>query len=121
MKQHKSIGLNDRARSVAYAINGLYQVLRTEPNAWLHSIATLAVVAAGIARDISPQKWLAILFAIALVWVTEAINTAIEKLCDFCCDNKFHPSIKIIKDISAAAVMIAAAISIVTGIIVFFF
>lgn len=121
MQQNRSLRLNARAKSFTFAINGLYQLLRSEPNAILHTIATVAVVAAGLVRHLDRTQWVAIVFAIGLVWMAEALNTAVEKLCDHVCDNRFHPTIKIVKDVTAAAVMIAAATSVVIGILVFFF
>jgi diacylglycerol kinase len=47
------------------------------------------------------------------------LNTSIEKLCDYSCENKFHPAIKVIKDVSAAAVLIAAFVSVAIAVIVF--
>ena len=121
MDQKKNMSVSSRAKSFSYALNGIFQLFRLEPNAKLHTLATVIVVIAGAVRHIGQGQWLALCIAIGMVWITEALNTCIEKLCDFCCDNKFHPSIKIIKDISAAAVLIAAFISIIIGIIIFFF
>ncbi|MFM2326878.1 MAG: hypothetical protein RIR31_1080, partial [Bacteroidota bacterium] len=45
-------------------------------------------------------------------------NTAIEKLCDIV-HKDFHPQIKIIKDMAAGAVLIAAISSLITGVIIF--
>ncbi len=118
---NKSMGIKSRASSFGYALNGLWLLLKNEPNAKLHVIAAVVVVAAGVVRHIGPLQWLAIAFAMGLVFIAETINTAIERLCDFACDNQIHPAIKIIKDISAAAVLIAALVSIATGVIVFFF
>ena len=113
--------IRSRSKSFSYATNGLLQLFRQEPNVKLHALATVAVTIAGFVRHIGHWQWVAIVFAIGIVWITEAVNTCIEKLCDFCCDNKFHPAIKIIKDISAAAVLVAAMVSIATAVIVFFF
>jgi diacylglycerol kinase (ATP) len=121
MEPNKNMSLRSRGNSFKYAFNGLYQIFRYEPNARLHAIAASGVITAGCIMHISPAKWIALVFAIGMVWITEALNTCIEKLCDFACDNKLHPAIKIIKDIAAAAVLIAAGVSIVAGIIVFFF
>ena len=121
MNSEKNMTFKSRGKSFSYAINGLLQLFRLEPNAKLHTLAAIVVVAAGLIRHIGHWQWVAITFAIGLVWITEAINTCIEKLCDFCCDNKFHPSIKVIKDISAAAVLISAIVSAAVGIIVFLF
>jgi diacylglycerol kinase len=121
MNNDKNMTIRSRGKSFSYAINGLVQLFRLEPNAKLHTLATTMVIIAGFARHIGQWQWVALVFAIGLVWITEAINTCIEKLCDFCCENKFHPSIKIIKDIAAAAVLLAAMVSLVIAIIVFVF
>ena len=121
MDQKKTISFNSRRKSFSYAFNGLFLLFKHEPNAKLHAIATILVIIAGIIRHITPFQWIAIIFAIGLVWITEALNTCIEKLCDFSSENKWLPEIKIIKDISAAAVLISAIVSVFIGIIVFFF
>ena len=121
MEPKKSMHIHARGKSFTYAFNGLWLLFKEEPNAKLHALATVAVIIAGFVRHLGPSQWIALVVAIGLVWITEAINTCIERLCDFCSDNKWHPAIKIIKDIAAAAVMVAAVVSIVIGIIVFFF
>ena len=111
--------LSSRGKSFVHAFHGLWELFR-EPNARLHGVAAIIVIIAGAVRHITCMQWVAIILAIGLVLVTEALNTCVEKLCDFDCDGKRHPAIKIIKDISAAAVLIAAMISVTIGIIVFF-
>ncbi len=119
MNQQKNISLKSRKKSFSYAIHGIVALVKREPNAKLHALASIVAVSAGIIRHISHWQWAMLAVAIGLVWITEALNTCIEKLCDFCCDNRIHPAIKIIKDISAAAVLIAAVVSIVVGTIIF--
>lgn len=121
MDQNKTMSAASRAKSFSYAFNGLLQLLKLELNAKLHAIATIIAITAGIIRHINLTQWIAIIFAIGLVWITEALNTCIEKLCDYSCENKFHPAIKLIKDIAAGAVLIAALTSIAVGAIVFIF
>ena len=77
------------------------------------------VIAAGLVLKIGTTDWLFIIGCSMLVLVLELINTAIEHLCDTVTKD-FHPSIKIIKDASAAAVLLSAAGSVITGIIIFF-
>jgi diacylglycerol kinase len=48
----------------------------------------------------------------------ELLNTAIEKICDLITKD-IHPIIKVIKDIAAAAVLIAAIGSFLSGVIIF--
>ncbi len=119
-KEDKSLALHSRKKSFSYAFNGL-AILWKEPNAKLHALATVLVIGLGIYQNVGRQKWIALIFAIALVWITEALNTAIEKLCDYCCVNKIHPSIKVVKDVSAAAVLLAAITSIIIAILVFLY
>ena len=59
------------------------------------------------------------MLSIGAVWTAEAMNTAIEMLCDLCCGGKYHPVVKRVKDVAAGAVLIAAAVSIVVGAILF--
>jgi diacylglycerol kinase len=103
-----------------YAFNGLWQLFINEPNAKLHALATIGVIVAGVVRHIGPMQWAAVTFAIGLVWITEAINTALERLCDYCCGDKWDPAIKVVKDIAAGAVLISAITSIAICFIVFF-
>jgi diacylglycerol kinase len=115
----KKLSVRSRKHSFAYAITGLRLLFREEPNAKLHALATLIAVAAGFVRHISQMQWLALVIVIGLVWITEALNTCIERLCDYACEGKTDPLIKVIKDISAGAVLIAAIVSVVTAFIIF--
>jgi len=114
------MSFSSRRRSFRYALNGLFLLFTREPNFRLQAIAAAVAVTAGLLRHISHLQWLALIFAIGLVLITEALNTCIEKLCDFACDSKIHPAIKVIKDVAAAAVLIAAFVSIAIGLIIFF-
>jgi diacylglycerol kinase len=121
MENRKQMNFGSRSNSFKYALSGLVQLFKQEPNARIHFAVTVAVLIAGIFKHISPIQWIAILIVIALVWICEAFNTAIEMLCDLYSDGKFHPTVKIIKDISAGAVLIASILSMVAGVIVFLF
>ncbi len=110
--------IQSRLKSFVYAYHGLKQLYK-EPNFKIHVFATIVVIAAGIIRQINTMRWIAIVFAIGLVLVSEALNTCIEKLCDFACEKKHSPEIKNIKDIAAMAVLIAAIISMVIAVFVF--
>lgn len=119
--EKKSLHPASRMQSFGYALNGLRLLIAQEPNARIHLMATIAVIIAGFVRHISPMQWAALTFAIGLVWITEALNTCIEKLCNIWCDHRWHEEVKIIKDIAAGAVLVSAGVSLTTGIVVFFF
>jgi diacylglycerol kinase (ATP) len=94
-------------KSFVYAGRGLRSLVRTEHNAWLHLAASAVVIAAGFALKISVSDWRWIALAIALVWIPEALNTAIEALCDRITDD-FDPAIGRVKDLAAGGVLLAS-------------
>lgn len=91
----------------------------SENNARIHLLASIVVISAGIYVELSAYEWLWIALAIALVWILEAINTAIEALVDLASPD-FHPLAGKAKDIAAAAVLIASIFAVIVGIIIFF-
>jgi diacylglycerol kinase (ATP) len=107
-----------RLQSFAYALQGLAQLLRTQPNARVHLLATLLVCGAGVYFGLSRAEWLWITVAITLVWISEAFNTALEQLADVLHPEQ-HPGIGRAKDVAAAAVLIAAMGAAVIGMLVF--
>lgn len=117
MKQEK-FSIKKRLRSFKYAFNGLRILIREEHNSWIHiTIASLTLVA-GFVLKISHSEWIAIVLCIGLVVSLELVNSAIENIADFVSPER-NEEIKRIKDLSAAAVLIAAIISAIIGIIIF--
>ena len=119
MKPDKNLHPRNRIKSFGYAIEGCRQLVRQEPNAKIHFVFTIGVIIAGFVCRLGKYDWIALLFAIALVWIAEALNTAIEMLCNLYSNGEYHPMIKHIKDIAAAAVLIASIISIAIAFFVF--
>lgn len=107
-----------RLRSFKYAFEGFSTFLYREHNAAIHFVMTIIAISAGMYFHISSSEAIAITIAIAAVWSAELFNTAIEKLCDMV-SKEIHPSIKFIKDVSAAAVLVVALAALITGAIVF--
>jgi diacylglycerol kinase (ATP) len=107
-----------RARSFGFAFRGIVTLLATQHNAWLHAAATVAVVALGVALGVSRLEWALLVFAIALVWTAEGLNTALEWLCDVAAP-EYNPLVKKAKDVAAAAVLLAAIGSALIGLLVF--
>lgn len=101
-------------RAFKHAFEGIASFIRTERNAKIHAFCTVGVVFFSIYLTLTSTEWLFILSAISAVWITEMLNSAIEKLCDLY-SKEYHPAIKIIKDIAAGAVLIAALYALVVG------
>lgn len=106
------------ARAFSFAWNGLKYCIKTQQNFRIHLIIGFGVTLTGLIVKINLIEWLFIIGCATMVLVLELVNTAIEKLCDTI-TIEIHPSIKIIKDVSAAAVLLAALSSVLTGLIIF--
>jgi len=117
MKTNK-FSIKARLRSFKYAFNGFRILVREEHNSWIHLFATFCVLIAGILLRITVFEWIAVAFAIGFVISFEIINSAIENMADFISPER-HDSIKKIKDLSAAGVLLSAFTAAIIGILVF--
>lgn len=101
-----------------FAFQGLSVLIKSERNFRFHLFAFLCVSIAGFYFQIEKTEWLAILIISSIILTAEAINSAIEKLCNHL-HPEIHPSIKSVKDIAAAAVLLSAISAIVIAGIIF--
>ena len=108
----------DRLKSFPYAFSGLRVLIRSQHNAWIHALATVAVVAFGLWIGLAAWEWCALVLAIGLVCMAESLNTALEFLADEVSQEK-RELIGKAKDVGAAGVLIAAVTSVVIGLLVF--
>jgi diacylglycerol kinase len=113
-----SFSIAKRIESFRHAFRGISTLLRTQHNAWLHLVATVAVLALGSYCGISHGEWLAVILAIGLVWVAEALNTALELLADEVSLER-RDLIGKAKDVGAAGVLLASASAFIVGVLVF--
>ncbi len=93
-------------------------MVRSQHNAWIHVVATVAVVIAGFVFHVTRWEWCALVLAFGLVWTAEALNTALEFLADEVSLEK-RELIGKAKDAGAAGVLLAAMAAAVIGVIVF--
>ena len=107
-----------RIRSFGYAFRGLWLVILTQPHPQLHALATIAVMIAGVLLHLRRWEWVAILLCIGMVWVAEALNSALEFLADEVSLEK-RERIRNAKDVAAGGVLIAAIISVIVAAMVF--
>ena len=105
-------------KSFANAFVGIRSFFVTDRNGKIHIVITLIVLVASLVFKITVIEWILILLCIAIVIALEMLNSALEKLCDMV-QPGYHNVIKIIKDVSAAAVLWAAIISVIIGLIIF--
>lgn len=118
MSELPEFSLAARARSFRYAARGVVALLRSQHNAWIHAVASVAVVGLGFFVGLSRVEWCLVVLAMVAVWSAEAVNTAIEALCDVASPD-LHPLVERAKDVAAGAVLLAAVGAVVVGLLVF--
>jgi diacylglycerol kinase len=109
--------LQSRAYSFRAAFSGWWHVIRTQKNAWIHTIVSLVVIVLSLWLGLNPHDWALIIIAIAMVWTAEFINTALEAVVDLASPQQ-HTLARVGKDVGAAAVLIAAASAALIGLLV---
>lgn len=105
-------------KSFGYALKGIRFTFKEEQNFRMHILLGAIVLVVAIILKVSKAEFALLIICIGFVLVAELLNTSVEKLCDFTAP-QFDEKIKIIKDISAGAVLIASFVSAIIGTIIF--
>jgi diacylglycerol kinase (ATP) len=109
--------LYSRIAAFGHAFRGWWYVLKTQQNAWIHSLFATAVILVGLWVGLKPLDWAVIVLTIAMVFTAEFINTAIEAVVDLA-SPVHHPLAKVGKDVGAGAVLVASLAGIVIGLLI---
>ncbi len=105
-------------RSLNDAVDGFVYVVRHERNMRIHFSLGFIVLLLGVYLGLSQLEWVVLCSVISLVFAMEVFNTALEEVMDLM-KPAIHPQIKIIKHVSAAAVLICALNALVVGFFIF--
>ena len=105
-------------RGFGYAFNGLAHATKTQLNFRVHLVVALIAVYTGYALRIATNEWLWIACCIALVLMSELFNTALEFLTDLV-SPEYNKTAGHVKDMGAAAVVVAALFALITGLVIF--
>ena len=105
-------------RSVFFALCGIYNFFKSERNGQIQGAIGLLAVIAGCFFHLQKIEWLFLFLCIGAVISLEMLNSALERVCNMY-TTEFHPAIKIIKDMAAAAVLWMAVIAAIIGGIIF--
>ena len=84
----------------------------------IHCVAMVCVVIAGFVFHITPVEWCICLTLFGLVMALEMVNTAVEAVVDLVTEER-KPLAKLAKDAAAGAVLIAAIMAAIAGMIIF--
>jgi diacylglycerol kinase (ATP) len=110
--------IKSRIKAFGYAFSGWWFVIRTQRNAWIHMLVSVLVIIMSFILRISASDWALILLAIAMVWIAEFLNTALEAVVDLATNHQQHELARVGKDVGAAAVLIAATSSALIGLLI---
>ena len=105
-------------KSFGYAFEGIFTCIRNERNMKIHCTAAVLVVIAGLILGLSVTEWCICLGLFGLVMALELVNTAVESVVDLVTEER-KPLAKVAKDTAAGAVLIAAIMAAVIGLIIF--
>ncbi|MBU0605117.1 MAG: diacylglycerol kinase, partial [Candidatus Omnitrophica bacterium] len=100
------------------AVEGFIYVLKTERNMRAHFLIALFFLLLGIYLNFSAIEIMILAITITLVLMVEMINTAIELTIDMI-KTDVHPAARIIKDVSAGAVLLTSINATIVGYILF--
>ena len=114
----KKTGKNPLYKSFGYAFEGIFAGIRGERNMKIHCFAAVCVVVAGVLFHISVTEWCICLVLFGLILSLELVNTAIEAVVDLVTEDK-KPLAKLAKDPAAGAVLIAAVMAAMAGLLIF--
>ena len=117
-EKNAPFSIRARLKSFVYAWNGIVQFFKKEHNAQLHLVSTFIVTGLAIYFKVNTTEVILLAFSVGFVWVTEMLNTAIEKAMDFITLER-HNKVKQIKDLAAGAVLVASIIALITGSFIF--
>lgn len=110
--------LRNFARGFRFALAGIKIAWCEEKNFKVEFVCAVLALALSLYLRVSAFEFALVTLAIGFVLTSEAFNTALEELCD-----KFSPThdphIAKIKDLAAAAVLIAALTAFFIGLFVF--
>ena len=106
-----------RIAAFGHAFRGWWYVLNTQHNAWIHTAVAIIVLILGLWLKLTARDWAVLVLTIAMVFMAEFLNTAIEAVVDLA-SPVHHPLAKVGKDVGAGAVLVAALAAVLIGLLI---
>lgn len=104
--------------SFGHAVNGFRFALRKEQNFRIEVLASLLVVGAMFLAGVQAWEAIVLVIMIAGVLILEVLNTSLEQLVNML-KPRVHPKARVLKDLMATSVFLAAISAAVVGILIF--
>jgi len=106
-----------RIAAFGHAFRGWWYVLNTQHNTWIHTTVAIIVFILGLWLKLPARDWAVLVLTIAIVFMAEFLNTAIEAVVDIA-SPVHHPLAKVGKDVGAGAVLVAALAAVLVGLLI---
>lgn len=110
--------LHPLRKSFSFAFQGILYLFLYHRNMRIIFLCGIAAVLSGVYLKFSRLEFILLLITVNVVFIAEMFNSAIELLIDKFID-KYHTLVKVIKDISAAVVLMACLNAAVVGYFLF--
>ena len=115
--QHSYRTSASRWQSLVYALAGMAHMLLHQKNTRIIALATLLALAVGLWLGIDNLRWAVLCLAIAMVWLAEFMNAAIEAAVNLSAE-RYHPLARTAKDVAAGAVLLACVAAAIIGLLI---
>ena len=106
-----------RLESFQHAFAGIWHTFKTQRNAQIHLAIATAIFILGLISELGLVEWAVLALTTGFVISTEMLNTVAEAAMDYA-TNDFHPQVKMVKDVAAGAVLVAAITAVVVGLLI---
>ncbi|MGH7256441.1 MAG: diacylglycerol kinase [Nitrospirales bacterium] len=101
-----------------YAWAGLKAAVVREQSLRIQSLAGIVVVVTGAVVGLTRLEWAFVVAAVGAVLSLELVNSAVEKALDLLHPHE-HEQVRFVKDVLAAAVLLASLAAAVIGLLIF--
>lgn len=101
------------------ALRGVWGCVKSERNMRIHLVVCAYVLFFAYRLSLSRGEMACLVLTIGCVMSAEAMNTAVEKLCDFT-QKHLNPRIRVVKDMAAGAVFLCALAAALVGVVILF-
>lgn len=101
-----------------YAKQGIVEIVKKEHNFQIHLFAGIITVLFSFIVKLSYIEWAIIILTMSSVFITEMINSVVERIIDYV-KPEYHIQAKIIKDVAAGAVLVSALTAVIIGLLIF--
>jgi diacylglycerol kinase len=107
----------NRLESFQYAFAGIWHTFKTQRNAQIHLVIATIILILAFILELELVEWAVLALTTGFVISTEMLNTVAEAAMDYA-TNDFNPQVKLVKDVAAGAVLVAAITAVVVGLLI---